>query len=124
MKQPLRQFWGAIRKPRFEESLLLWRRCAYGRNFSCCPPESHFLITGRAYDILFDPVGEIAARHDRIAERHAVPIMSGKEKTWGLRLNVIHQFAVAAKTDVVLRNCAWIKDAVLESGFAAHAQQY
>src|SRR4051812_20696184 len=49
--------------------------------------------------------------------------MPRQEKPGGSFLNVTHHFPVPAITDVILRDCSWIKDAVLKSGSSAHAQQ-
>ena len=50
--------------------------------------------------------------------------MAGQKKSRRFGFEVVHQILEASVADVVLRNRLRIKNAVLEHGFAAHAEQH
>ena len=68
-----------------------------------------------------DPVGNVAAGNDGIAERDTVAIVAGEIKAWSLGFDFGHQFAIFAETDIVLRNGFRVEGDVTENGITFDA---
>src|SRR5882724_2914936 len=67
---------------------------------------------------------DVDARHNRIAQRNTVTIMSGEKQIRRLGFNFVQQAFELSVADIVLRNRLWIKRDVLKCRLAFYTEQH
>ena len=74
-------------------------------------------------DIFFNPFRDPATGDDRIAERDAIPVVSGKKEVRSLAFNPVHELPITTITEIVLRDGLWDHGAMSESRGAPDSKE-